>query len=71
MTNSVTIGQIAHVLRCHEQSVRSYLHEVNRNIRPGRTNYGEPVDLHTLYLLWKRHQDTPLGRRLIPLLQAS
>lgn len=71
MVKSVTVGQIAHALRCHEQSVRSYLHEVDREIRPGRTNYGEPVDVQTVYLLWKRHQHSPLGRRLTPLLQAA
>ncbi len=71
MARTFTVGQIAHALRCHEQSARSYLHEVNQRIRPGYSNYGEHVDVQTIYLLWRQHQNSSVGRRLVPLLQTG
>ena len=70
MTKSVTIGQVAQALRCHERSARGYLSEVSEVIDCYASNLGERVELQTVFRLWKRYSNTPVSRRLTPLLQA-
>jgi hypothetical protein len=70
MNKTVTVGQIAKALRCHERSARGYLSEVNERIDRYASNLGEHVDVQTVFRLWKRHFNTPVSRRLTPLLQS-
>ena len=71
MAKTVTVGQIAKALRCHEQSARSYLSEVCEQFDGYASNMGERVDMQVVYQLWKRHVNSPIGKRLTPLLQAT
>jgi hypothetical protein len=68
MSRVFTIGQIAKALRCHEQTARAYLHEVNANIDRYTSNLAEVVDQQTVLALGRRHADSITGRRLVPLL---
>ena len=70
MTQRITVGQIAKALRCHEQTARAYLHEVNASIDRRASNLAEAVDVSTLVALCRRHADSVTGRRLVPLLVA-
>lgn len=68
MTRKFTVGQIAQALRCHEQTARQYLHEVNASIDRRASNLAEAIDQQTLIDLCRRHADSVTGRRLTPLL---
>lgn len=68
MNRTFTVGQIAKALRCHEQTARQYLHEVNASIDRYTSNLAEAIDQQTLLALGRRHADSILGRRLTPLL---
>ena len=71
MAKAVTVGQIAKALRCHERSARLYLSEVNQRIDRYAENLGELIEVATVLALHRRYQDTIIGRRLVPLLQAA
>ncbi len=68
MSRKFTVGQIAKALRCHEQTARQYLHEVNAGIDRHAGNLAEAIDQQTLIRLCRRHADSIIGRRLTPLL---
>jgi hypothetical protein len=68
MKRKFTVGQIAQALRCHEQTARQYLHEVNASIDRRTSNLAEAIDQQTLIDLCRRHADSVTGRRLTPLL---
>ncbi len=70
MSRTVTVGQIAQALRCHERSARGYLSEVNDQVDRYISNHGERVEAQIVYQLWKRHANSPIARRLTPLLQS-
>lgn len=70
MTKTVTVGQIAQALRCHERSARGYLSEVYDQIDCYTSNLGERIEMQIVYQLWKRHNNTRIGKRLTPLLQS-
>ncbi|MFN8444042.1 MAG: hypothetical protein U0175_24890 [Caldilineaceae bacterium] len=71
MAKTVTVGQIAKALRCHEQSARSYLSEVCEQFDCYTSNLGEHVEMQIVYKLWKRHLNSQVGKRLTPLLQMA
>ena len=68
MTRKFTVGQIATALRCHERTARSYLHEVNASIDRYANDLSEAIDQQTFIDLCRRHADSVMGRRLVPLL---
>jgi hypothetical protein len=67
MTKKFTVGQIAKALRCHEQSARILLSEVNEKI----DEVAELIDAHTLVALYRRHENTKIAKRLLLLLQSA
>ncbi len=67
MAKKFTIRQIALALRCHEQSARILLSEVSEKI----DNFAELIDARTLIALYRRHENTKIARRLLPLLQSA
>ena len=71
MAKTVTVGQIAKALRCHERSARAYLSEVYEQIDCYTSNMGERIEMQIVYQLWKRHTNSQIGRRLTPLLQTA
>jgi hypothetical protein len=71
VVKSYTVGQIAKALRCHERSARLYLSEVNSAIDGYAEDLAERIDLRTVIALCRRHQNSMIGRRLIPLLQTT
>jgi hypothetical protein len=71
MTKAVTVGQIAKTLRCHERSARLYLSEVNAKVDRYAEDLGERIDISTVVALYRRYQDTRMGRRLVSLLQMT
>jgi hypothetical protein len=71
MRNGFTVGQIARALRCHERSARLYLREVNAAIDHYASDVGERIDMGTVLALYRRYQNSPVGRRLIPLLDSA
>ncbi len=68
MSKTLTVGQVAQALRCHECTARGYLHEVNAEIDRATINRAEAVDRATLIALGRRHAGNKLGRRLEQLL---
>ncbi|MCB0130876.1 MAG: hypothetical protein KDD78_08510 [Caldilineaceae bacterium] len=64
----LTVGKIAHALRCHEQTARHYLHQVNANIDRHASNLAEVIDRSTLVALCRQQGDSINTRRLAPLL---
>ncbi|RIK42422.1 MAG: hypothetical protein DCC55_08975 [Chloroflexi bacterium] len=71
MRNGFTVGQIAKALRCHERSARFYLREVNAAIDHYASDVGEHIDLGTVVALYRRYQNSRIGRRLVPLLESA
>lgn len=69
MKKTVTVGQIAKALRCHERSARGYLSEVYDQIDCYTSNLGEHIEMQIVYQLWKRYPNSTIGKRLTPLLQ--
>ena len=71
MRQRITVGQIAKALRCHEQTARAYLHEVNASIDRRTSDLAEAVDPTTLVALCRRHAGSVTERRLVPLLATA
>lgn len=71
MRNGFTVGQIAKALRCHEQSARLYLSEVNRGVDRRANDLGERIDASTVVALYRRYQDSIIGRRLVSLIEGA
>ena len=67
MAKKFTVGQIAKALRCHEQSARILLNEVNEKI----DEFADLIDAHTVIALYRRHENTKIAKRLLPLLQSA
>ena len=70
MAKKFTIRQIALALRCHEQSARILLSEVSEKIDNVAGDFAELIDARTLIALYRRHENTKIARRLLPLLQS-
>jgi hypothetical protein len=71
MRNGFTVGQIARALRCHERSARLYLSEVNAAIDRYATDVSERIDPRTVVELYRRYQDSIVGRRLVSLMESA
>ncbi len=69
MTKKFTVGQIAQALRCHEQSARILLSEVSDKIDDVAGNLSDLIDARTVIALYRRHENTKIAKRLLPLLQ--
>jgi hypothetical protein len=69
MRNGITVGQVARALRCHERSARLYLSEVNAAIDRYAIDVSERIDPRTIVALYRRYQDSVIGRRLVALLE--
>ncbi len=71
MTKKFTVGQIAQALRCHEQSARILLSEVSDKIDDVAGNLSDLIDARTVVALYRRHENTKLAKRLLPLLESA
>ena len=71
MAKKFMIGQIARALRCHEQSARILLGEVGARLDNVAGDFAELIDARTLIALYRRHENTMIARRLLPLLQRA
>ncbi|MCX6049815.1 MAG: hypothetical protein NT075_32350 [Chloroflexi bacterium] len=71
MTKKFTVRQIAQALRCHEQSARILLSEVNDKIDYVAGNLSDLIDAPTVIALYRRHENTKLAKRLRPLLESA
>jgi hypothetical protein len=71
MTQKFTVGQIAQALRCHEQSARILLSEVSDKIDDVTGNLSDRIDAPTVVALYRRHENTKLAKRLLPLLESA
>jgi hypothetical protein len=71
MTKKFTVGQIARALQCHEQSARILLSEVTGKLDDFAGNFTDSIDAHTVVALYRRHENTKIAKRLLPLLQSA
>ena len=67
MVKKFSVGQIAKALHCHEQSARILLSEVNEKI----DEFADLIDARTVVALYRRHENTKIAKRLLPLLQSA